>query len=241
MRGFAFRHMLYLVNGARDEASDVLARSKHVWEGVREGGSCLHCREGNLADVVLHAETKDATHLVHGHTPASKNHNSCRKRITNYCTVLFCHAGTVVLQCLCMIVLGKAHHRKRRKGGVWAGMDGKPHSLLTAQACTHQYIYGTCKRLFCTCAAAYDMVLHMPYTANKQTEGFILHRLLLVDQLSYRYALSIAAASIHTPLNAHNVAVEGATHILKVTEDECLVDVKAACNNVLCVLHVHNH
>lgn len=39
-------------------------------------------------------------------------------------------------------------------------------------------------------------------------------------------------------LDLDNVAVERATHVLEVREDESLGNVKAACNDVLCILHV---
>ena len=38
------------------------------------------------------------------------------------------------------------------------------------------------------------------------------------------------------PLDADDVAVKGSAHILKVTEDKCLVDVKATRDDVLGVL-----
>jgi tyrosine-protein phosphatase YwqE len=40
----------------------------------------------------------------------------------------------------------------------------------------------------------------------------------------------------HTALDVNDGAVEGSTHILKVTEDEGLVHIKATSNDVLAVL-----
>ena len=59
-----------LVDGARDQASHVLARAKHVWEAVREAGRRLCRRERDLANVVALGQPKDATDGAHGHQPA---------------------------------------------------------------------------------------------------------------------------------------------------------------------------
>ncbi len=61
----------HLVNGAGYEAADVLPGAKHFWEGRWQAGRSLDSWEGDLADAVLGRQPKDATHLVHGHRPAS--------------------------------------------------------------------------------------------------------------------------------------------------------------------------
>ena len=52
-----------LVNGARDEAPDLLVIAEDVREGIRQSGGSLHRRECDLADVVLALEPKDAPRL----------------------------------------------------------------------------------------------------------------------------------------------------------------------------------
>jgi len=44
----------YLINGTGDEAADVLARSEHVRERVREGGGGLRCARGRKTGVYIH-------------------------------------------------------------------------------------------------------------------------------------------------------------------------------------------
>ena len=58
---------MYLVNGARDEASDVFLLAKDVGERRRERGSSLHGREHNLADAAAAVEAEDALHLIERH------------------------------------------------------------------------------------------------------------------------------------------------------------------------------
>ena len=64
-----------LVDGAGHEAADVLARAKHVRERVGEGRRRLHGGEGDLPDVVVRGQPKDALDLVHGHAPKNEGMN----------------------------------------------------------------------------------------------------------------------------------------------------------------------
>mmetsp|Transcript_2922 Transcript_2922/g.6084 ORF Transcript_2922/g.6084 Transcript_2922/m.6084 type:complete len:286 (+) Transcript_2922:900-1757(+) len=55
-----------LIDGAGDEALELLALAEHVREAVGEGRGRLHGGEGNLGDGVLIGEPEDAARLVEG-------------------------------------------------------------------------------------------------------------------------------------------------------------------------------
>ena len=57
----------YLVDGARDETSDVLLLPEDEWERGGEGGRGLDRGEHDLADIGAVVEAEDALHLVERH------------------------------------------------------------------------------------------------------------------------------------------------------------------------------
>ena len=64
----------HLVNGAGDEALDVLVGSKDLGESGAEGWSSLHSGEAHLPDVVTVAKAKDPPTLVHCDTLLNLKH-----------------------------------------------------------------------------------------------------------------------------------------------------------------------
>ena len=59
--------MQNLINGTRNEATDVFAISKDVRKRVWKRRRCLNRRKSNLTDAVFSGESKDALDLIQGH------------------------------------------------------------------------------------------------------------------------------------------------------------------------------
>jgi hypothetical protein len=72
------------------------------WQYTTPVRTCLYCREGDLPDVVLHGEPKDASHLVHGHCPV---------RTEERCVLIYPRPGTFV-------TVRQLLHRREEQGAV---------------------------------------------------------------------------------------------------------------------------